>query len=132
LNQRKTNARFLGFEQLLEETPGFAHLRKRRAIAELQILAGLVWAREGGRGACPVVRPVPDGPSSYWAPASRQIQLIPAHRSAGGLLHELAHALGTRDRYEHGPAFHKRCIRLYREYGDWSGNVDFDLKERKT
>lgn len=132
MNQHTTNARFVGFEQLLEETPGFAHLRKRRAIAELQILAALVWAREGGRGACPVVRPISDGPCSYYVFDDREVQLIPAHRNAGGLLHEIAHALGTRDKFFHGPAFRRRCLRLYREYGDWSGQVDFDTKERKT
>lgn len=124
MNQRKTSARYYLFEDLLWETPGFAHLRQRRSIHDLQLLAGLVWAREGGRGKCPVVRSKARNDVSYYCDGT--IHLIRKHRSIGGLLHELAHALGPNDKLTHGPAFRERCIRLYKLYGEWSGNVDWD------
>jgi hypothetical protein len=123
MNQRNATARFIGFEDVIWQTPGFAHLKQRRKVADLQILAGLVWARERGKGKCPTVKPIPDGKCSWWVEAKREVQLVPAHRSVGGLLHELAHALGVRDKYDHGPAFQRRCLRLYKTYGDWSGAI---------
>jgi hypothetical protein len=64
-----------------------------------------------------------------FTPGSRKrgvIHLTRQHQNIGGLLHELAHALGHRDKLTHGPAFRRRCIRLYRTYGDWDGVVAFD------
>lgn len=123
MNQRNATARFVGFEDVIWHTPGFARLKARRRIADLQLLAGLVWAREKGRGKCPTVLPICDGKASWWVAGKREIQLVPAHRSIGGVLHELAHALGPNDKLDHGPAFRKRCIHLYKTYGDWSGAV---------
>lgn len=123
----KVTRRFYGFEALLESLPGFEPLRRARAIADLQLAAGYVWAREGGKGKCPIVRPRPSSDHSYCAygpPVS--IHLARKHRNLATLLHELAHALGTRDKLDHGPAFRKRCIRLYREYGGWDGEVNWD------
>ena len=125
MNQRKTSRRYYLFEDLLWLTSEFAHLRKRRPMAELQLLAGLVWAREGGKGPPPVVRTRDVKDHSWYIPADHTILLARIHRNVGALLHEMAHALGPRDRYTHGPAFRKRCIRLFKTYGDWSGNVDF-------
>lgn len=48
MNQRKASRAFYLFEEVLEEMPGFAALRKPRSLAELQLLAGIVWTREGG------------------------------------------------------------------------------------
>jgi hypothetical protein len=124
--QRKVSARYYLFEDVLWEVPSFAHLRKRQSIPSLQLLAGLVWAREGGRGRCPIVRGKRRNDTSYFCDGT--IHLVPKHRSLGGLLHEIAHALGPHDKLAHGPAFRKRCIRLYRVYGGWSGDVDWDAK----
>lgn len=125
MNQRKTSARYYLFENLLETTAGFAHLRQRRSIPDLQLFAGLVWAREGGKaGKCPLVRPKVRNDYSYLCDGI--IHLASKHRNIGGLLHELAHALGANDKLTHGPAFRERCIRLYKVYGDWSGEVDWD------
>jgi hypothetical protein len=121
----KTTARFYAFEETIETLPAFAGLRARRSIADLQLAAGCVWAGEGGKGDCPSVRPR-GGERSYYVSATRMIELIPKHRNLASLLHELAHALGTRDKLDHGPAFRKRCIRLYREYGGWDGEVTWD------
>lgn len=123
MNQRKASARYYLFENILFETTGFARLRERKSIAELQLLTGLVWARERGRGQCPVVRPKRKNDTSYFYDGT--IHLVPKHRNAGVLLHEIAHALGARDKLTHGPAFRKRCIRLYKLYGDWNGTVDW-------
>lgn len=122
MNQRKANARYYGFEEVLWDMPCFAPLRKRRPIAELQLLAGLVWAREKGRGPCPTVEPSA-GEWSCYEYGARKVQLIVEHRNVGGLLHEMAHALGPWDKLTHGPAFRERCLRLYRTYGDWNGAV---------
>lgn len=122
VNAAKTTRRFYGFEATLEEMPNFAALKKQRSLAELQLCAGYVWACERGRGKCPLVRPRP-GDTSYYVWSTRAVELAPKHRNFCGLLHELAHALGTRDKLEHGPAFRKRCLRLYMEYGGWDGKV---------
>lgn len=122
MNQRKATSRFYGFEAVIEEMPGFAHLRRLRSISDLQLLAGIVWAAEG-RGKCPLVRTrqrYKDGASYY---LDGKIHLIPKHQNIGGLLHEIAHALGVNDKLAHGPAFRKRCIHLYRLYGEWNGEI---------
>lgn len=121
VKQARATARFYGFEKVLETMPGFANLMRRRSLADLQLFAGLVWAREGGKGKCPVIRPKSDGDQSWFL--SGVIHLSPRHRNLGTLLHELAHALGARDKLDHGPAFRKRCVRLYREYGEWDGQI---------
>lgn len=123
MNQRKTSARYYLFEDMLWETASFAHLRRQRSMHELQLVAGLVWARERGKGKCPVIRAKPRNDASYYCDGV--IHLARKHRSVGGLLHEMAHALGPNDKLTHGPAFRRRCFRLYRMYGDWSGNVEF-------
>jgi hypothetical protein len=124
--QRKMSARYYLFEDVLWEAPSFTHLRKRQSIPNLQLLAGLVWAREGGIGTCPVVRSKGKNDYSYFM--DRTIHLARKHRSLGGLLHEIAHALGPNDKLAHGPAFRRRCIRLYKVYGEWSGDVDWDVQ----
>jgi hypothetical protein len=123
MNQRKTSTRYYLFEDMLWETPAFAHLRQRQSMHNLQLLAGLVWARECGKGKCPVIRSKPKNDYSYHC--DHTIHLARKHRSIGGLLHEMAHALGANDKLTHGPAFRKRCFHLYKTYGEWSGNVDF-------
>lgn len=123
MNQQKTSARYYLFEDLVWSTPGFAHLRRRRSIYDLQLLAGLVWAREKGKGLCPLVRPRDSKDWSYFCDGT--IHLARDHRGIGGLLHELAHALGRNDKLMHGPAFRKRCIHLYKTYGEWSGAIDW-------
>jgi hypothetical protein len=124
MNQRKATRRFYGFEDTLWDMPAFSHLRKRRPLAQLQLLAGLVWAREHGKGKCPLVEHRWIGDTSYYVYDQRKVQLVAKHQSVGGLLHELAHALGVNDKLEHGPAFRKRCLRLYKTYGDWNGEVE--------
>lgn len=125
MNQRKASARYYLFEDLLWEAPAFAHLARLRSIADLQILAGLVWAREGGCGKCPVVEQLDSGDTSHYCFQARAVRLVRKHRGAGGLLHELAHALGYWDKLTHGPAFRARCMRLYKMYGDWDGRIDW-------
>lgn len=129
MNQRKASARYYLFEDLVWTTPGFAPLRQRRSIHDLQLLAGLVWARERGRGKCPLVRPKTRNDTSYFLEGT--IHLVPKHRNAGALLHEMAHALGSRDKLDHGPAFRNRCIRLYKTYGDWSGEIDWQPTRKR-
>lgn len=124
LRKRKANVRYFGFEETLEKMPAFAMMRAQRSVAELQLLAGLVWAQECGKGKCPLVRPSA-GERSYYKFATRAIELIPKHRNIGSLLHEIAHALGAHDKLDHGPAFRSRCIRLYKLYGGWDGTVDW-------
>lgn len=126
MNQSEVSKRYYHFEKILEDTAEFAHLRKRMSLGRLQCLAGLVWAREGGRGQCPPVRGrrATDFSQYLYTPGSGEtgvIHLVPKHQNAAGLLHEMAHALGHRDKLTHGRAFRNRCLRLYREYGDWSG-----------
>lgn len=126
--QRKESVRFYSFEDLLFEFEGCEVLKRRMSITQLQLCAGYVWAREGrSPETCPVIRPRRQPDSSYWWPGEAggrdTIHLIQKHRSLGGLLHELAHALGRRDKLNHGPAFRKRCLRLYAEYGDWNGRI---------
>lgn len=126
MNQSKISARYYRFEELLEATPEFSHLRRRMSMGRLQCLAALVWAREGGKGQCPAVKLRRSQEYSHYiyVPGSKktgEIHLAAKHRNAAGVLHEMAHALGHRDRFTHGPAFQARCLRLYRDYGDWSG-----------
>ncbi len=122
MNQRKASARFYLFEDVLWETGEFSHLRRRRSITDLQLLAGLVWKAEKGRGECPLIRSKQTNDYSYFL--DRTIHLARKHKSIGGLLHEMAHALGPFDKLAHGPAFRKRCFHLYKTYGEWSGKVD--------
>lgn len=125
--RRKVSVRYYGFEETLWQMPGFAGLTKPMSLAQLQLCAGYVWAREGGKGACPIVASRKATDHSYWIAtnnASGSIYLARRHRNLGGLLHEMAHALGRRDKQDHGPAFRKRCLRFYREYGGWDGKVD--------
>lgn len=129
MNQATATSHFVGFEEVLWSAESFAHLRRRWRTGDLQLLAGFVWARERGSGPCPAVLPIPDAKCSWWVADKREVRLVPAHRSPGGLLHELAHALGNHDKLDHGPAFRKRCIRLYKLYGDWSGEIAFDRAE---
>jgi hypothetical protein len=127
VNQRKTSARYYLFEELLEQTDEFAPLRRRASLASLQCLAALVWVREGRAGSAPTVKIRRSNKSSHYlySPGTTgTIHLASKHLNAGALLHEMAHALGHHDKLTHGPAFQKRCLRLYREYGDWSGQVD--------
>lgn len=129
MNQRKVSARYYLFEDLLWEAPSFVTLKRCCSIHSLQLLAGLVWAREGGNGNCPIVRSKARNDYSYHCGGT--IHLARRHRCVGGLLHEIAHALGPNDKLTHGPAFRKRCIHLYKVYGEWSGDVDFDKKARR-
>ncbi len=126
MNPSKVTRRFYGFESVLESMPGFAKLRQVRSIADLQGYAGYVWAREMGRGKCPVVLPRDHKDHSWYDYEKKEVLLARAHRNLGGLLHELAHALGVFDKLAHGPAFTKRCLRLYREYGEWDGRVTWE------
>jgi hypothetical protein len=135
MDQRKASARFYGFENTLWELPSSEGLRRRLSIPQLQLFAGFVWAKERGPNKCPVVRPLPKinpqtgkkNLTSYywpdWKPGGGTIHLLPKHRNVGSVLHEIAHALGRRDKLTHGPAFRKRCLELYKAYGDWSGSV---------
>lgn len=136
MNQRKASAHYYLLEDILWDGPGGARLKKRRPMAELQLLAGLVWASERGRGPCPIVRArAKNDYSEYRYPTKRGkpgvIDLTTEHRCIGGLLHEMAHALGVYDKLEHGPAFRTRAIRLYRDFGGWNGEIDFDKKARR-
>lgn len=126
MDQRKVSAHYYLLEDLLLEAPCCAALKQVRPLSELQLLAGLVWAREKGKGKCPEIRPQPSarGYSGYYY-GRREIRLIREHYNLAGVLHELAHALGTHDKLTHGPAFRKRCLRLYKTYGGWSGEVDW-------
>jgi hypothetical protein len=130
VKQARTTARYYGFEKVLETMPGFASLMRKRSIGDLQLFAGYVWAREGGRGECPLIRSkqVQDEAKSWseYTWGSRTIHLLRKHHDLYSLLHELAHALGNRDKLTHGPAFRRRCIRLYKTYGDWNGVVDWE------
>lgn len=130
MNQSKVSARYYLFEEVIEESPGFAALRTQRSMADLAMLAGIVWANEGGApGKCPILKTRPKNDTSYFeAGKPGTICLAPKHQNIGGLLHEMAHALGTRDKLTHGPAFRKRCLRFYKDYGGWSGEVDFEAK----
>src|SRR4051812_26219269 len=56
MNQRKVSARYYLFEDLIWELPGFAALKRTVPIDNLQLYAGYVWAREGAKAPCPVVR----------------------------------------------------------------------------
>jgi hypothetical protein len=128
MNQRRVSARYYLFEEVLEATPAFAQLRKRASLSALQMHAALVWQAEKGRGACPaVLRRRADDYSHYEVvPGSGKpgvIHLARKHQNLGGLLHELAHALGPNDKLTHGPTFRRRCLRLYKLYGGWSGEV---------
>jgi hypothetical protein len=124
MNQRKTSARYYLFEDLIWEMPGFARLKRPKSIERLQAIANRVWASEGGRGEPPAVLRRRAQEVSYYLAGAHRIRLVAKHQNLGGLLHELAHALGTRDKLTHGPAFRKRCLRLYKQYGGWSGAFD--------
>jgi hypothetical protein len=130
MNQRKASAHYYLLDDMLLESRGCANLRKRRPLSELQLLAGLVWARERGPTRCPVVqRQRHQSYSEYCWPSKRGdggiVRLIREHLCCSGLLHELAHGLGPNDKLEHGPAFRRRCIHLYKLYGDWNGEIDW-------
>jgi hypothetical protein len=56
MNQRKVSARYHLFEDLIWELPGFAALKRTVPIDNLQLYAGYVWAREGAKAPCPVVK----------------------------------------------------------------------------
>lgn len=131
MNQRKVSGRYYLFEDLLWEAVSFAPLRKKKAMGELQLLAGLVWAKEDGPGPCPLVIGIGKAPASTFTFSGKRgvagvVRLASHHQGLGGLLHELAHALGTHDKLTHGPAFRNRVMRLYKVYGGWSGEVAFD------
>lgn len=122
MDQSRASTRYYCFEEVLWETPAFAPLARRQPMAHLHLLAGLVWAREGS-GRCPEIKARAKNDTSIYWNHTHTIHLAPKHRSVGGLLHELAHALGKHDKLTHGPAFQARCLRLYKTYGDWSGDV---------
>lgn len=122
MDQAAASQRYYLFEQVLEDTPAFANLRRRRSMTELQLLAGLVWSQEG-RGKCPTLLKSAGSSFSCYDYEAHSIRLVRKHMNAATLLHELAHALGRRDKLLHGPAFRKRCLRLYKTYGDWSGAI---------
>lgn len=122
MNPRKASARYYLFEDMLWEMREFAHLRKRRSMHDLRHFAAWVWIAEKARGATPIIVAKPTNDWSYYLEG--KIHLARKHRSIAGVLHELAHALGHRDKLAHGPAFRKRCLRLYKTYGNWSGVVD--------
>lgn len=131
MNQRKVSGRYYLFEDVLWEAESFAPLRVKKPIAELEMLACLVWAKEGGKGPCPIVRSIGKAPASDYTSSGQRgvagvIRLASKHQSLGGLLHELAHALGHNDKLTHGPAFRTRAMRLYKTYGGWSGEIAFD------
>ena len=129
VNQRKTTARFYAFEDLVWTMPGFAHLKQPVSIADLQALAALVWKAEGGKGAPPTVhRRAPRTKVSHYCYDDHEIHLAPKHQNLGGLLHEVAHALGRHDKLTHGPAFRRRCMRLYHEYGAWDGKATWEKR----
>jgi hypothetical protein len=123
MNQRKASARFYLFEDVVWECPSFAPLLKPKSIRELRYFAAWVWIREGAKGHAPTILPKATNDHSYYMDG--RIHLARKHRNVAGLLHELAHALGHHDKLAHGPAFRKRCFRLYQQYGGWSGKVDF-------
>lgn len=122
--QRRESVRYFGFEDIIEKLPSFAELRRLRPVKELQDVALNVWHSEGGSGECFRVVAVPNGKYSWCHYTKRTIELVPKHRNVGSVLHELAHALTMRDKLAHGPAFRRRCIRLYKVYGGWSGEVE--------
>lgn len=131
MDQRKASARYYLFEDIVWETPSFADLKKLRPLKELQLLACLIWVREKGPGPCPSVRAIGNKPCSDYLTSGQRgvggvISLAKQHQSLGGLLHEIAHALGPNDKLTHGPAFRKRCTRLYKDYGGWSGEIDWE------
>lgn len=137
MNQRKTSQRFWAFEDVLSESPGFAPLLSGPlSIFCLQLYTDLIWKHEGGIGPPPAVKARRKNDESLFIAPKRQgdaatIQLCPGHRNLWGLLHELAHALGPNDKLDHGPSFRRRCIRLYKFYGGWSGKVDFDTTRKR-
>lgn len=123
MNQRKASARYYLFEDVIWEVPSFAPLTKRKPIRELRYLAAWTWIRENGKGPVPRVRARKANDHSYYQDGV--VALARKHCSVAGLLHELAHALGHHDKLAHGPAFRKRCFRLYQQYGGWNGKVDW-------
>lgn len=138
MSQRKTSQRYWHFEEVLSETPSFAPLRiGPMSIFCLQLYADLIWKHERGVGPPPIVKARRKNDESLYVSPKRagdppELRLCPSDRTLWGLLHEIAHALGPQDKLDHGSSFRRRCIRLYKFYGGWSGEVDFDKKERKT
>lgn len=131
MNQSKVSERYYLFEDVLWEAVSFAPLIEKKPMAELVALASLVWAAEGGKGPCPIVRGIGKAEASDWTASPKRgvpsvIRLASRHQSLGGLLHELAHALGPHDKLTHGPAFRKRAMHLYKVYGGWNGEIAFD------
>ena len=127
--QRRISKQYYLFEDVLWQLPGFVGLKKPISIAALQLYAGLIWTKEGRKDPCPLIRPrhssqAKEKPASYYLDGV--IHLLPKHRNLACMLHELAHALGNRDKQTHGAAFRRRCIRLYKEYGGWNGVVDWE------
>lgn len=128
---RRISERFWHFEEVLSESPGFAVLKSGPlSLFCLQLYADLIWKHERGVGPPPVVKGRRQNNESVYTSPKRPgepatIQLCPSDRTLWGLLHEIAHALGPQDKLDHGPAFRRRCIRLYKFYGGWSGQVDF-------
>ena len=136
MNQSKVSERYYLYEDVLWEAPSFKPLKAKKRIRDLVALAELVWVTERGKGPCPTVRGIGLAPASdFTYPTKRgapgRIRLAKQHQSLGGLLHELAHALGPNDKLTHGPAFRKRATHLYKVYGGWSGEIDFDKKGQK-
>lgn len=131
-NEQTTSARYYLFEELLYETSSFTLLKQTRSVHDLQLLAGLVWAREGGKGPCPLVLPRRSKKDDYSYFKDGKILLASHHHTFASLLHELAHALGSSDKLTHGPAFRRRCIHLYKTYGEWNGEVDFGLARKDS
>lgn len=96
---------------------------ENRSMAQLQRLAGYVWRAE--RLTAPAPRVVAGQgiwheahtcQSYYWS-TGNVIVLARHQRTAAVLLHELAHAMGARDKLHHGPAFTRRVLYLYARYG---------------
>lgn len=127
MNQRKTTRRFYDFEEIVWIAPSFTALKRTASIDDLQALAALVWQAEGGKGPPPTVhRRKPRTKFSFYVYDDNEIHLAPKHQHLGGMLHEMAHALGRHDKLTHGPAFRRRCLRLYRVYGGWDGQVTWE------
>ena len=118
MKHRNHTRRFYGFDRLMAYTP--LPIWRDRPMAELQRLASHVWCAERQRGPCPRVvagRGVLVGSGGLVSYQSGPLIVLARHqRNLGTLLHELAHAM-TRGGYEHGPAFTRRALYLYEQYG---------------
>lgn len=104
----------------VSDTP---YLGWERSIDELRAMTARIWRHEA-----PAATPMPAvvagrgciGSSSllsFYEPNQHRIVLCRQQRNFGVLLHEIAHALGPRDRISHGPAFIDRVLGLYVQYG---------------